>query len=71
MWSDDICLLKQYQGYKAPFFVEFCRLLDDISFLEQDQGSKVFFFRKSGASYLIIKCQVYKLVRIKPEIYLS
>ena len=37
-------LLNQYQGYEALFFVDFCRLVDDISWLEQDQGSKVHFF---------------------------
>ena len=42
--SDDISLLNQEQGYKVPFFVDYCRLADDISLFKQDHRYKVPFF---------------------------
>ena len=43
-WSDDISLLNHEQGYKVPFFVDYCRLADDISLFKQDHRYKVPFF---------------------------
>ena len=43
-WSDDISLLNQEQGYKVPFFVDYCRLAHDISLFKQDHRYKVPFF---------------------------